>query len=218
MSPMIKERMNTLFYFLLNEIFDKFDAIALKKLVDNLFTFSEKIIIHYPRLLPFYIDYYDDIIDNEIQIAQITSETKLLHIGCGSIPASIILLARKTGAIVQGIDKDKQAIENARICIQNLGISQSIDIRQGDALQMNILAYDVILISQGIVPKKHFLITLSKKLTKDHLIILRSFSTDHTLDAHDQFLMNHYAIQQIFSHNIHGSTVSIFLKKKLPVS
>ena len=104
MSSMIKERMNTILYFLLNEIFDKFDVIAFKKIVDYLFTFSEKIIIHYPRILPFYIDYYDDIIDNEIQIAQITSETKILHIGCGSIPASIILLAKKTGAIISAED------------------------------------------------------------------------------------------------------------------
>ena len=44
MSPMIKERMNTLLYFLLNEIFDKFDAIALKKLynLDVSYAFNRK--------------------------------------------------------------------------------------------------------------------------------------------------------------------------------
>jgi len=45
-----KRRMisQTIFFFL-NDIGDKFNALALKRLVDYLFILSEKIIIHFPR-------------------------------------------------------------------------------------------------------------------------------------------------------------------------
>ena len=68
---MIKQKIQALILFLLNDISDKFDAIALKSLVDLLFKISEKVIIHFPKFLPFYIEYYADIIEQEISMINI---------------------------------------------------------------------------------------------------------------------------------------------------
>ena len=211
---MIKKKLQAFLSFLLNDIGDNFDAIALKSIVDNLFIITEKTIIHFPRFLPFYINYYQDIIDQEIKIANITSKSLILHVGCGSIPASSMLLAQKTNASVVGIDRDAHAIRKAKICIKNLNLSDKVTVKTKDATQINLASFDVILISQGIMPKQVFLKQLSKKISNTQLIILRSFSQHHSLDDQDKFLKDYYSIKDIFCHTAHGSTTSIILQKK----
>ena len=210
----IQKKMQSVLYYLLNDICGKFDAIALKSFIDYLFVLSEKIIIHFPKMLPLYIDYYNDIIDQESNIAQITSISKVLHVGCGSIPASSILLAEKTKASIIGMDKDDRAIRNAEICLQNLGMSQKVKVKKTDSLEMDLSEFDVILISQGIIPKEDFMQKLADKLSVDTIVILRSFSQDELLDSSDNFLHDCYNIIDIFYHKKHGSTSSIILKKK----
>ena len=104
-----RSRKSQAIFFFLNDIGDKFNALALKRLVDYLFVLSERIIIHFPRFIQFYINYYDDIIDHEINIADISKSSKTVHIGCGPIPSSSILLAQKTNGYVLGIDRDDYA-------------------------------------------------------------------------------------------------------------
>lgn len=211
---MVKKKLQAFLSFLLNDISDNFDAIALKSLVDKLFIITEKTIIHFPRFLPFYINYYQDIIDQEIKLAMIASKTSILHIGCGSIPASSVLLAQKTNASVVGIDRDADAIKKAKMCIKNLTLSNKVTVKKKDATQIDLSSFDVILISQGIIPKQIFLQQLSKKISLNQLVILRSFSQYHSLDDHDKFLTNYYTIKDIFCHTTHGSTTSIILQKK----
>jgi precorrin-6B methylase 2 len=214
MSTKKEHRLQRVLFFLLMNIGNKFDAISLKRFVDYLFILSEKILIHFPMLLSYYINYYDDIIDHEIEIAKLNSSSKILHVGCGSIPASSILLAKKTGASVLGIDKDEYAITYAKTCVKNLNLLSQVDIKKQNALQMNLSAFDVILISQGIIPKKQFLQELTKNIGNSQCIILRSFSLNEELDDQDSFLTSYYSIYQIFHHKDHGSTISIFLQKK----
>jgi precorrin-6B methylase 2 len=200
--------------FLINKISDKFNANTLKPLIDQVFNLSEKIIIHLPALLPSYIKYYQDIIEKEIKAANIDSSSKILHIGCGSIPASSILLAKKTHAHLLCIDKDAHAIQNAKTCIDIMGASNHIEVQNTDASTKNLKPYRVILISQGITPKKEVLETIAKHLSPDQIILLRSFSQQNTLHSSDQFLKNQYQIRGILSHKNHGSTTSIVLQKK----
>ena len=208
----MKERLHALMFFLLNDVGNKFDANALKSVVDKLFILSEKLVILFPSFLPYYINYYDDIIDKEIKVAQITKESSVLHVGCGSIPASSILIAIKTGAYVHGIDKDAKAVKKAARIIHQM--EASFEVEFNDALTMNLSGFTVILISQGIQPKQSFLKELSKKLSSDQMVILRSFSSDAAIDETDTFLYDFYEITDIITHTTHGSTVTIIMKKK----
>lgn len=211
---MMKKNLRSFVFLFLNDISDKFDANALKGIVDIAFIVTEKIIIHFPSILPLYVEYYSDIIDHEIKLTHMDQTTSVLHVGCGSIPASSMLLAQKCNAKVTGIDRDEKAVKKARICVENNGLSHQIDIQQKDALQMDLLSYNVILISQGIIPKESFLKELSKHISSDQILILRSFSRDGAIDDADKFLNQYYAIVQIYHHTNHGETVSIILQKK----
>jgi precorrin-6B methylase 2 len=138
----------------------------------------------------------------------------ILHVGCGSIPASSILLAQKTKGVILGIDKDDYAVKQAKKFISHTNPSKHLEIKKGGPLDFDLCLFDVILISQGIVPKKQVLKALSTKITDEQIIILRSFSASSTIDEQDLFLSEYYTIQHVYQHTIHGSTISIFLKKK----
>ena len=144
----------------------------------------------------------------------IKNSASILHIGCGSIPASSILLAKKTQAKIIGIDLDDHAIKKAKKCIKNMGLTKRVIVKKMDALKSDLSQYEIILISQGIIPKEGFMQKLADTLSLDQIIILRSFSQDESLNPSDNFLHNYYDIIDIFCHKKHGSTSSIILKKR----
>ena len=49
--------------------------------------------------------------ENEITIAKISNKDKILHVGCGPIPATSIFIVKKTNADVTSIDKNLQSIK-----------------------------------------------------------------------------------------------------------
>ena len=52
--------------------------------------------------------------NKEINLANVTKDDRILHIGCGSIPATSVLLAKKTGSEVTGIDNDFSSVKQAQ--------------------------------------------------------------------------------------------------------
>ena len=82
--------------FILKKIGIKFDAFKLKKTVDFGFVIVEKIIVKLCKLQTFYLDFYKEMVDTEIKLASISKDDKILQVGCGPIPATSILLAKKS--------------------------------------------------------------------------------------------------------------------------
>ena len=65
------------------------------------------------KLLPFYLDFYRDMVKKEISFGRITSKNNILHIGCGPIPATSILITEITNANVTGIDNNNRSTIDA---------------------------------------------------------------------------------------------------------
>ena len=124
--------------FLLKKIGVKLDPNKLKKFIDFGFIFIEKIIVNLDKLYPIYFDFYDEMIKNEIILADISKSKKVLHIGCGPIPATSILLVKKSGVHVTGIDKNPRSVNQARLCVIKTGISDKIQIENKDAKNFSI--------------------------------------------------------------------------------
>ena len=176
---------NKFLAFILKEFSSKLNANLLKKYSDYLFIFVEKIIVKFDKLSIQYISYYDDIIENEITLASITKKDKVLHIGSGSIPASSILITKKTGAKVIGIDKNHKRIQE----FNRSKISNIMEVKHSDAIDYNVGDYDVIIISQGIEPRDNILYNISKKMKKDARVIFRTISNENKqLSKNDKIL------------------------------
>lgn len=192
----------------------KMDVFSLKKLVDYMFVVVEKIVIKMKKLLPLYLTYYEDIVDEEISIANIHSDDEVLHMGCGPIPSTCILIAQKTGAAT-GIDKILRTVEEARSCIQVIKCGDKVQVKHANALGYPIENFDIVIVSQGIEPRDEILKYISQSMKADARVIFRTISSkEGDLTHHDLFLKSLFKIIKIVSHEQHGLLVSVMLLKK----
>ena len=162
--------------FIFQKIGVKLDYHKLKKYIDFGFIVIEKAIINLPKLSFLYFDIYEDMIDNEITLAGISKDKSVLHIGCGPIPVTSILLTKKTNAKIIGIDNNSHSIKKAKIYVKNSGFSDKIQIKHADAKDFPIENFDVIIVSQGVKPIKEILMHISKSM-KDHALVIYRTST-----------------------------------------
>lgn len=97
---MLKKLTEKSFYILKRIFFEKFGSIfpggSFKNVMDSLFVLFEKVSINFPLIASNYLDIYQEIVKEEIDMANISSADRILVIGSGSIPSTPIILAKKT--------------------------------------------------------------------------------------------------------------------------
>jgi len=154
-------------------------------------------------------------VDNEINLAGISKDNKVLHIGCGSIPASSILLAKKSGNQVTGIDIDARSVNQAKLCVLKSGVSDKVQIIKADAKNFSIDKFDIIIISQGIKKYKNVLEHIAKSMKSDAQVIFRSSSLPGgDLTKNDLFLKDLFKVVKIVSQKKNALLISVLLNKK----
>jgi hypothetical protein len=211
----IRQKFKSFFYDMLQEFSEKFDIKISKKIADIFFKLSEKIALKFNYFLDLYIRYYDSMVNCEINLASISKTDKVVYVGCGSIPASSILIAQKTNADVVGVDKNKNTVKNARHCVNKYNLSDKINIKNAEASNFSFDDFNVIIISHGITPLDDFLKYLSKKASKKSKIILRTFSDDEgALCESDKFILDLFKVNKIIRYVKQGRVISVLLSFK----
>lgn len=191
----------------------KMNVTEMKHSSDWIFIFGEKIIIKLEKLIPIYLKFYEDIIDAEIKLAKITKNDTVLHIGSGSIPASSLLIHQKTNAKVTGIDTNRNTIHESK---------KFKDIKNGNITVQHINShnyptnqYTVLLIAQGVEPRKEILTKIAHQIQQDTRIIYRTISNkSQNLTTQDMFLYDLFTIETIIPHQKHGFLISVLLTKR----
>jgi tRNA1(Val) A37 N6-methylase TrmN6 len=153
-------------------------------------------------------------VDLEIEMADISDNKKILHIGCGSIPATAILLAKKTNNSITAIDNDYSSTERAKKTINFFNLKDKISIIHSDGYNFSINNFDIIILSLGINPGYKIMKRISNLITKDIKLIYRTSSNfEGNLSDNDSFLKNFFKIEKIIHHNKNGLLISVFLSK-----
>jgi hypothetical protein len=209
-------RLFNIFTYLLKNISRKIKAGSLKKFSDYIFIFLEKIVVKFPSFLSAYILYYEDIVDNEITLAHITTKDSVLHIGCGSLPATSLLIVKNIGAPTIGIEKDPSSVHDAQQCVTILHLNNLLQIHQANALDYQMNTSNVIIVSQGIEPRYEVLTHIADTMQPGTRILFRTFSsnTGEILPS-DRILANLFTIGATVLHPQHGLLMSILLTKKI---
>jgi 16S rRNA G527 N7-methylase RsmG len=203
-------------HFFLQKISVKFNAQKLKKFIDLSFIIVEKILIKFKKLHPLYFSFYDDMIQKEINLANISKDDKILHIGSGPIPASSILLAKISGAQVTSVEKNLQSVKQALSLICEIGISDKVQIQYTDAIHFPVEKFDIIVISQGISSYKELLEYISKSMKDDARVIFRtSSSLNGEIAQSDLFIKELFNVRKIVAQEKNGLLISILLLKKM---
>lgn len=204
-----------LFYFIVEQISIKFYMIRLKKITDLFFVLVEKIMGFLDKLMPFYLDFYQDMVYNEIKAINLSKDTKILHIGSGSIPATAILYVKKTDNYVTGIDIDKKSIKKSKIVLKSLDLSNKVTLVNAEGIDFDYSSFDLIIVSQGVNPCFDILKKINNDMKKDSVVIYRTFSLkDGSLSQNDFFIKDFFDVVKIIQHEKNGLLISVILRKK----
>ena len=202
-------------YFILGKISIKFNVEKLKKFVDLGFIIIEKIVVKLNKLLLIYLDFNEKMIENEINLAKISKNDKILHIGCGSIPATSILLTKKIGANITAIDNDFYSVKQALVCLSKFKFLNKIQIKHAEADTFPVDMFDLIIISQGVTPYYETLKHIAKSIKPNARVIFRTSSTRNgDLFEGDMFLKDIFIVDKIVYQKQNGLLLSILLLKK----
>ncbi len=109
----------------------------------------------------------------EIEMANVTSKDKVLHLGCGFFPTASLIVAEKTKAKVIGIDNNKIALNFAKKVVEKKNLSDFIKIEFGDGTNYDMKQFNVIFIAINVWPIDDVLQHLSAHCNKDARIVCR---------------------------------------------
>ena len=132
----------------------------------------------------------------EIKMANVTSQDKVLHIGCGLFPTASIIVAEETKANVTGIDKNKIALKFAKKIVEKKNLSDLITIEFGDGVNYDVKSFDVIFIAINVWPIDHVLQHLSSQIKKDARIVCRGVEQDMENIFRKKPLLDLYSIEK----------------------
>lgn len=147
----------------------------------------------------------------EINMTNITSKDRVLHIGCGLFPTSPIIITEETKAKVVSIDNNKIAIKFAKKIIEKKGLSKSIKIEFGDGKNYDVKDFDVIFIAINVWPIESVLKYLSSNIKNDAQIVCRCMKKDLEKIFEKKSLLNLYSIKE---KSVNPTTHSLLLSLK----
>ncbi len=147
-----------------------------KRIADRVIRGVEKILVHHRFLSKLYFIFFQKMTLDEFSMIDLPPGASVINIGCGSFPHTIILLARERGWMLTGVDKDKKAVENAQRVIKEYTCNDTIKIIHGEGRDVDVVQFDLIILSHGIEPKKEILEHLGNQMKKDALLLYRTVS------------------------------------------
>jgi len=142
-----------------------------KRLHDRMFIKMEKMLSS-SFLRHAYINFFERATLEEFAMVEIERHNKVLHIGCGPLPNTLITLARNMPAEYVGIDIDEEAVKIARNVVKAYGL-KNVSIEKGDATSYPLQNFDIIIISYGVEPKERVFYRLKNETKEKVKIVYR---------------------------------------------
>jgi hypothetical protein len=121
---------------------------------------------------------YKGLINNQLDLLKLKQKERIIFIGCGPLPVSLIVLKKYFDIDSVGIDSDPNAVEFANDCLKKLGVNNGIKIIHGDETVVSKFSDNKVMIAAMATPKKRifsYLRLLAEK-KNDLKIIYRTYS------------------------------------------
>lgn len=200
---------------ILQDIGSKIRPGSLKNLMDTLFILCEKIGTNFSCFWHYYLNLYQHLVDTEIKMAQITSKDTILIIGCGSLPATCVLLAQKINTTIVGIDHDEKAIRDAQHLIKKKKLQKKITLKCAKGDQFSLDDYDCVFVLYGVKNHAKVLKHISETIKNDARIIYRKpQNMQDDLSVQNQNLLGLFYIKKIVhSTQFQGLDSYLLIKK-----
>jgi len=153
----------------------------MKKFLDHLYYMYEFLSSHIPFLAKLYIIFHESSVKKEIEMAHISSSDKILHIGCGAIPYTSIVISKETNAKVTGIDHKSRVVKLSTYYIKQRKLLDLVVIKKEEGKTCDVSGFDVIIISYGIANQDVVLQhVLDSSRAESRILLRRSTAKKHT--------------------------------------
>ena len=150
----------------------------IKEVLDHLYCTFEIFSNNIPFFAKLYIKFHKSSVKKEIEMLNLLSSDKILHIGCGAIPYTSIVLSREVNSKIVGIDYNPHVVGIANDYLKRYNLSNMVKIEIGDGKTYSISGFDVIILSYGIDGQDLVLRHAIDSMEKGARIILRRFTTE----------------------------------------
>jgi precorrin-6B methylase 2 len=183
--------------------------------MDKFFILYEKIAVNFNILSSVYLTLYEDIVKNEILIANITEKDKILVIGGGTLPVTPALLVQNTNANIVSIDKDPEAVKYSKKFVENQKMNDKITVKLAHGEKFSINHYDVIIAVYGIRNASTVLQYLAENINQNTRLLFRT-----TYDIHTKSNIENIDLAELFDIVTHirsaqlGQVDTFLLRKK----
>lgn len=141
-------------------------------MIPALTRFTEKTLSHFPSSYPLMRQYYRNIVSREIQLGSIGRHDRVLCVGGGAFPVTAMEICRHTGAAVDVLDCDMDAVEHARDLLRKMGMWQ-IFVHHGCGQSFDPTAYQVIHLALQVRGREQILDNLQQYAQPGTRILVR---------------------------------------------
>ena len=126
---------------------------------------------------------YRRLIKNQLDLFDMKEKERIIFIGCGPLPVSLIVLKKYFNIDSIGVDSDSDAVALANKCLKKLGFNKGINIIHGDESIIKKYSASRVVIAAMAVPKKRIFdkLRLLTEGEKDLKIIYRTYTGLRTL-------------------------------------
>ena len=156
-----------------------FTLINLKrKLYCYIFTFLELLAIRSKIFYQLFIKCRKPAVLKEIKRTKITSQDRVLVIGCGIFPSTSIIIADESNAQVTAIDNNMNAIHLARSYLSKKKLDKNIFIEYEEGSTYQSQNFDVVIIAINVWPIDYILHHLAQNMKSGARLICRGLNND----------------------------------------
>lgn len=107
---------------------------------------------------------YEALIRGQVEARPHDPDRRLLFIGCGPVPTSLILLNRFYGIRSLGLDSSAETVALSKKVIRRLGLDKEIAIEQGDDFDIDGLDWNLALVAALAEPKRRIFSNIKNAL------------------------------------------------------
>ena len=119
---------------------------------------------------------YEGLLKNESELVDFDENTKLVFIGSGPLPVTLIMFNKMFGCKCVGIEVQPSVAKLSRHIIRRLGLADDIEIVIGDERYVKHLDYDVVMVAAFAIPKDKVFGNLWEIINPDTPILYRTYS------------------------------------------
>jgi len=119
---------------------------------------------------------YQGLIRNESQLVRFTPKRKVVFIGSGPLPVTLILLNKIFGVQCTGIEMLPEVAELSQKVIDKLGLGSQIEVVVGDERCLKNIDYDIVIIAALAEPKERVFTNVWDAVDTSTPVIYRTYT------------------------------------------